>query len=291
MALLRGRHDRLSHGSCRAVGTLFCFLVIQGAGAERLRGQARQGRASVVGEIVEYETGRVLEGATVLLLAPAGGRARSEAARSDSAGTFRFPDLVPGDYFITVALLGFGTVTDTLEIARDSDVELLVPLSIAPITLEPIVVQVSSRPIGPLREFERRRRSTNGTFFTREDIEEAHVAEFTDLVRTLGGVRLVSAGAFRTRLVFRGGCSPDFWLDGIPVPGGTLDLDSYVHPQDLEAVEIYRGADVPVQFGVNVCAVIVAWTRRGDPSIEPRSFWKQVITAGAIVLGFVLIHR
>ena len=66
--------------------------------------------------------------------------------------------------------------------------------------------------------------------------------------------------------------------------GTTVDIDSFLRPEDLEAVEVYRGPDLPGEFGTNLCGAIVAWTRRGGPSTEGRSLNKQLIFAGSFLL-------
>ncbi|UCC25265.1 MAG: hypothetical protein JSU98_16315, partial [Gemmatimonadales bacterium] len=38
----------------------------------------------------------------------------------------------------------------------------------------------------------------------------------------------------------------------------------------MEALEVYHGFELPVEFGVNVCGGILLWTRRG-PSAPPPS--------------------
>jgi hypothetical protein len=63
-----------------------------------------------------------------------------------------------------------------------------------------------------------------------------------------------------------GTCAPAYFLDGrswVPGPGG---LDEFMRPEDIEAIEIYRGpAETPPQFMTSTdahCGVIVIWTRR-----------------------------
>jgi hypothetical protein len=37
-------------------------------------------------------------------------------------------------------------------------------------------------------------------------------------------------------------------------------LESY-HPGDLAAVEFYRGASGPAEFGINTCGLVLVWTK------------------------------
>ena len=56
----------------------------------------------------------------------------------------------------------------------------------------------------------------------------------------------------------------NFWVDGTQwqtmSPG---DIDQYVRPDELVAIEVYHGSGTPAQFtspGQSGCATIVAWT-------------------------------
>jgi hypothetical protein len=56
-------------------------------------------------------------------------------------------------------------------------------------------------------------------------------------------------------------------------------------------MEVYRGPELPGEFGTNLCGAIVAWTRRGDAAPATRSMKKQFLLAGSILAAFVIIHR
>ena len=40
-------------------------------------------------------------------------------------------------------------------------------------------------------------------------------------------------------------------------------------PQAMEALEVYHGFELPVEFGVNTCGGILLWTRRGVTPVPP----------------------
>lgn len=272
----------------KAHRTLYLPLVmvaLQGVLGEEagLQGQVSGSQASVRGWVVEYETGTPLEGATVSLVSSSDSLLGVGTQISGPGGTFFFPVVAPGLYRLSTTLLGYTDLRDTLRVESAAELEVTLPLSVSPVALEPIVVAVGRRPIGPLAGFERRRRTQRGTFVTREDIEASNAVEFTDLIRTLPGVRLVPTSTFGYRVFFRGGCTPDLWVDGTHV-GTTTDIDSFLRPESLEAVEVYRGPELPGEFGSNPCGAIVTWTRRGDPSPEGKSLKTQLIIAASFVL-------
>jgi outer membrane receptor for ferrienterochelin and colicin len=132
-----------------------------------------------------------------------------------------------------------------------------------------------------------RQNSDFGRFITRDLIEERRARRFTDLLRTIPGVRInPSAGGLgrsavqlRGSLLSHGGvCQPRVFIDGTIVIRGdsrprTLDkragpreeateqelpeferdeiaLDDVVMPDDVEAIEVYRSAaQIPARFG------------------------------------------
>ena len=57
---------------------------------------------------------------------------------------------------------------------------------------------------------------------------------------------------------------------GSPFRGGPRQdqaIDDYVHPSEVEGIEIYRGeSDTPAEFVTRWvgCGTIVIWTRRGE---------------------------
>jgi hypothetical protein len=66
-------------------------------------------------------------------------------------------------------------------------------------------------------------------------------------------------------------------------------MDQILPVMDLEAVEIYHGASLPVEFGSSPCGAIVVWTRRGTPSDGSGSFWRRFAFATSFAfLAFIL---
>ncbi len=132
----------------------------------------------------------------------------------------------------------------------------------------PAVVVEADRVIfsyGRMREFWRRRERGVGRFFTRNDIERRNPIRVTDMLRTIAGISVSRVG-LTTRILSRrygGRCGPSIWIDGMQLFDS--DLDVLVHPQDVEAIEVYRGfAETPPQFSGGFddrCGAIVIWTR------------------------------
>lgn len=272
----------------RSLMVLLVMLAAQGVLGDRTRllGQVSDQSASVRGWVVEHETGEPLEGVEVSLASGPDGLPGAGTQLSGTGGTFLFPAVPPGLYRLSAILLGYTDLRDTLRVEAGAELEVTLPLSVSPVPLEPVIVVVRRRPVGPLVGFERRRETQRGTFITRHDIEAKNPQEFTDLLRALPGIRLVPTATFGNRVFFRGGCTPDIWVDGTHV-GTTTDIDVFLRPEHLEAVEVYRGPELPGEFGSNLCGAVVAWSRRGPTSEgadEDRTLKRQLIFAGALVL-------
>lgn len=274
----------------RTAGTLGLVLVAGAVGPGAGSAQTDEERnSSVTGQVVDAVTGRPLQYVSLRLRPFSRGGDAATIVVTDQRGRFRFGDVMPGRYVMSADQLGFRSVGDTLEVAAEVRLDMLIQMSATPMEVAPVVVAVPRRPMGPLRGFDLRRETMSGTFLTRDDIEAANVVEFTDLMRTVPGMRVVPMGAFGNRIVMRG-CRPDLWLDGTQVSAAYGDIDSFLRPQDLEAVEIYRGSVVPGEFGTTQCGAVVAWSRRGQSEPGRRSLKKQLIFAGSLVALFVLIR-
>jgi len=190
----------------------------------------------------------------------------------------------PGTYRVIVTRIGYRDLQDTLQVDLESDLELILPMSVSPIELEPLLVVTQRRDRGIMGDFEERRRSGQGTFFDREDIEARHPMFLTDLLRMVPGARIVPTSPYDYTVRLRGGCRPSLVVDGVRLMTEE-GMDDILPTMDLEAVEVYHGAALPVEFGSNPCGAIVVWTRRGEANPGEGDFWRRL----AFVAGFSLL--
>lgn len=256
----------------------------------RLQGQLPDSTATVRGRVVEHETGVPVWDAAVSLATGPTGTQGIGTRVTGQEGDFLFRDVPPGLYRLSVTRMGYANLRDTIRVETGSDLELTLPVSASPVALEPIVVSTRRRPRGPESGFESRRRSLSGTFITREEIEARWPRVFTDLLSMVPGVRVVPSGPFGTRVLFRGGCVPLLVVDGMRI-GSDPQLDHFIQPSDVEAVEVYHSPWVPVEFGVNSCGAIVVWTRRGEPTANQEGSWRRGLIAGSLIALLMLLVR
>ena len=180
-------------------------------------------------------------------------------------------------------------MTDTVQVSAKDDLELILPLSKDPIRLEPIVVTAKAAPPG-FRDYEKRHRTGSGFLVTREEIEKRQPRFLTELLHNVPGGMVVPTPPHGYTLLLRGQCRPGIWVDGVRLPDAT-SIDQLLAPQVVDAVEVYHGNELPVEFGVNPCGGVLIWTRMGtpQPADEASGSRSQVIGNILKAVGIVII--
>ena len=281
--------------TAKARRTFWAFLVLsalQGLkeGEARLGGQTPDSTTTVRGRVLEQGTDAPLRGAAVSLASGPDGTRGIGTRVTGESGEFLFRQVRAGLYRVSVTLLGYTDLRDTLRVGEESEMELILPLSVSPIPLEPIVVSAERRRADFLTGFESRRRRLGGTFMDRQEIEDRAPLVFTDLLRMVPGARVVPVSYYGHGVLFRGGCAPSIVIDGVRL-SPTQDLDALLNPMDVEALEVYTGSFLPAEFGPTPCGAIVVWTRRGEPIVGQGSFWRRLLVAvGFLSLAWFLVH-
>lgn len=233
------------------------------------------------GTILEEGSERPLAGTDVALLDGQG--ALLVRAESDAGGAFSLRAPGPGSYRLQVERLGYQTVTsDPFTLRAGDQPSVAVYLVIQPVQIDSIRVEGEARSPHLARVgFYDRLDAGIGFFLTREQIEEQRADRLIDLFRSFRGGQVVSvssgAGQYEivmrgsTSMLIRGGtCYPTVAVDGGVVrrggPGAEVGTwDRVVHPDEVEAIEIYSGgAGLPAFVAGNTspCGAIVIWTRR-----------------------------
>ena len=194
--------------------------------------------------------------AEVTILKPKG---IDNSARTSRDGRFTLHDVPPGTLSIQFRRLGYEARVidiDTNNLTGSLDV-ILKPI---PEELEAMLVTESEKSY--LREFYAHKATGNfAKFFERKDIEKRNATYLSELMRTIPGAKVYSAGA-GNRVLLRE-CKPMVWVDGSRAPGA--ELDEVVRPSDVAALEVYpSSAGLPIQYqdrNNRMCGAIVVWTR------------------------------
>jgi hypothetical protein len=263
----------------------------QVAGSEQVPPPPADSVSVLRGTVVDHRTGEPLDGAAVALASGPGGTPGIGTRVTNRNGHFLFQRVPPGTYRLTVNLLGYSTLWETLRVEEAQEMRVVLTLSVSPVELDPIEVVAERRLRGPLVDFERRRRRGMGTYFTREDIESRAPYAITDLLRTVPGVRVIPAGQFGEQAVrLRGSCRPTVYVDGIRT-SIDRDIDHILPPETVEAIEVYKGAELPARFLNNPCGAIIFWTRVPRSTGGHGLTWTRVgVAAGFVLMAILAIN-
>ena len=239
-----------------AAVTLLVFLVAPAL----LRAQ------TIVGLVVDDISEAPLSTVAIMLLdSTETVRARVE---SDSAGRFRIELQETGIYRLHAQRLAYGEVLSMpLSIFDTAAVEVTVRLAPEPIEVEGLVVTTEWERVKLERTgFYRRRRYSVGYFLDETDIREQRPMNFTDLLRTIPGIRLRWSQRSRGYVPSstRGYCGMKVVVDGFPLDLTEDPLDWFVRPEHVIGVEVFpsrAGAPAEFQGPGGGCAMLVVWTR------------------------------
>lgn len=192
-------------------------------------------------------------------------------AVTDERGGFRIVNVPVGRGTLHVRRLGFIPHQLPVEVPPGSEVSVALRLIPVAARLEPIVVHgqrmnYTGRLAGYYQRLERR---TSGVFITREQIDRQNPRQLKELLRHVPGITEVRGRGRSSGIRMRGRtCWPLVWMDGIPMPAGEVDLDSFA-PNTLQGIELYLGATTaPARYtytrDASSCGTILLWSRGPD---------------------------
>jgi hypothetical protein len=269
---MAGRH---AHFSGTVVHLVVAASLLGGFGVAEAQDEARSGRGSVAGRVVDAVSAQPLDGATIVLQpevvgafpgGPAAGSAfaaATRAAASDVAGAYRFEDLPSGVYRIYVTRLGYRPYSIVVELRGAVESVVSIGLHAEPIRL-PALRPVGS-PRGPyeagqgldgeaglarLMVADQRRRlylTTDVRELTHNDVVEAVTLGEPDLFRALQRLPGVSTRSDYTAELWTRGAPwshTRVYFDGMPLfnPLHALGVVSGVGSNAVGAVWFHPGA-------------------------------------------------
>lgn len=259
-------------------------------------GQAQDRDNAVLrGSVSDHGLGGAIAGASVTLVDLDTEDERLGPVLTDEAGQFSFRRVPPGTYVLHAAMLGFQERQDTLALDGGTEVRVVIELSVSPVPLDPLVVEVVVRPPANVDSFDARRARLHGTFLDREAIEERFAHKISDLYMTVPSVSVVGGrpsnlrggGGGRSM----GGCPMTVYVDGVETDGS---MEGAISPDWIEAMEVYTSVgQVPVQYRRGPCGAVLIWLREGGRSetgMERRSgtLWKGVLVLTSLAVTGLL---
>lgn len=251
-----------------------------------------------------------------VLLSPAVPGARPLVRFTDSEGSFLVVAPAAGLYDAAFMRFGYRTLGDTVRFGSDGDLDVVAEMVPEAVAIDPVVVTVEQgREVQARRMdgFYQRRRSFPGDFVTRSEIDRIGPEDLSHLLVQAGPFRMVPGRpGERSRVLGRGGCAPSYYLDGAALTMSPVDM---LDPNQLEAMEVYRGSFVPAEFqsppafpgpGASgttdgSCGTVVLWTRDGErarrpgaassPVSGPGRSWIPAVWVVAALTGTYLFGR
>ena len=248
-----------------AFGTDIIYLRSMGLASQTIvaRGDSAQtmvlGTARVTGRVIN-NAGAPLPGARVQL----DGTTRVATTRAN--GEFVLDSLPAGTQAISVRLLGYAPVEHAVDLVSAKPATVTIKMTEFVPVLEAVRVTAARERGLESVGFSRRRRVGQGYYMDDKDINE-NSQNFSDVMRAAPGIRVAPYGMNRQVITSTRGTNGCVivWVDGTMwqsmEPG---DIDDFVRPHELAAVEVYSSNTTPAEFQApnQTCATIVAWTYR-----------------------------
>jgi hypothetical protein len=221
-----------------------------------------RGKARVMGKVLN-KYGQPIAGARVEL------QNTGAATKTRADGGFTLDSLPSGTQTLEVRQLGFSPTDVPVELSQASPQNVTVKMGeYVPVLSTMRVEAQRERGLSDVG-FADRKRSGMGYYLDADQLKMRQTTQFSDMLRTVPGIR-VQPGGNGTNVITSsrdptGGCVM-FYVDGSPwqqmEPG---DLDTYVRPEEVAALEVYNGSTTPPQFtqpGMGGCTTVVIWTER-----------------------------
>jgi hypothetical protein len=219
-----------------------------------------RGTARVFGKVTN-NNGAPVAGARVGLMGS------SAATLTKANGEFVLDSLPSGTQAIVVRQLGYRPTEVAVDLSSRAPARVAVKLGQYVPELSPVEVTAQREEgLQKVGFLDRKRTSAGGYFLGPEQIEQRNAMRFSDVMRTVPGIRVSEQNGQAMLSPGRGaqgGCVTIF-VDGAQwqqlEPG---DLDTFVRPTEVAAVEVYNGASTPAQFTTagQSCSAIVVWTK------------------------------
>jgi hypothetical protein len=169
------------------------------------------------------------------------------------SGTFTLRGLASGSRTLELRKVGFQAIDVAVELSTSKPASMHVILNQAPPTLARVDITASRQKALDRAGFTARQRSSAGTFLSAQDIDSRSPVTFSDLARTISGLRVTTRNGqlVVTQPVgesYRGSGCVLYELDGIAFsdePPGSID--THVPPSSIIAMEVYRPGSAPLQ--------------------------------------------
>jgi TonB-linked SusC/RagA family outer membrane protein len=247
---------------------------------------AAQDTGVITGQVTDAQTGQPLVGAQIFV------EGTTIGTLTNDSGRYRIQSVPTGARRVRAVLLGFGPITQDVNISGGETVVVDFQLAQTAIALDEVVITATGE--------QRKRELGNviGTIDAAERIEIAPVTNAFDLLQSqTAGVNVVNAGGTTgqgSRIRIRGANSislsndPIVYVDGVRVESSSSNMSFYVgggqdpgrlndiNPEDIESVEIVKGPSAATLYGTQAAnGVILITTKRGQAGAPRWTFYAE----------------
>ncbi len=221
----------------------------------------RRGRAVATGRVTD-QGGKPISGADVGVI----GAAATTA--TDDSGRFTLSGLPSGTQALTVRKLTYSPaeVPVSLTVRQPRSVTVLMrpsPPQLATVNVQAPKIEQGLKRVG----FSDRKKVGLGHYLTEDQIAAKLPQNMTDVFTTMPGLAVSYATGQPVIQGTRGagGNCVSYVIDGIPYSEQTPgDINDYMKPDELSAVEVYNASDAPAEFtqaGQSSCTLVIMWTK------------------------------
>lgn len=215
-------------------------------------------------------------------------------AATNEKGEFRMGGIPLGTAVVRARRLGFTPSQARVEVSEAGPATVSLRLTAVAAMLAPVVVRgekmsYTGRLAGYYQRLERK---SSGVFITREQIDRENPRMLKQLLRHVPGITEVRGRGNSSGIRMRGrACWPLVWIDGIPMPAGEVDLDSFA-PSSIHGIELYLGSTTaPARYtytrDASSCGTILLWSRGVDtdpinPPLAPVSELERLVASSSV---------
>jgi hypothetical protein len=207
---------------------------------------APTGGSVLSGRVMRGDGTGPLAGAQVMVLG-----ARATSVTNDS-GEFTLGDLPSGSRTLAVRAIGWRPEILPVDLATRAPQRVVVPLQTKTAELQAVVVTGTINAGLKRVGFESRRHTGLGHFLGPDDIDKRNAFEFADMMDGMAGLARYPGpygDDYLTGASGPSGCVA-YVVDGAPYVEMTRgDINTFVRPQEVAAIEVYQPGEVPAQYG------------------------------------------
>jgi hypothetical protein len=215
-------------------------------------------------------------------------------AATNEKGEFHIKGIPLGTAVLRARRLGFRPSQARVELSEAGPATVSLRLAAVAAMLAPVVVRAEKMHYtGRLAGYyQRLERKSSGVFITREQIDRENPRMLKQLLRQVPGITEVRGRGNSSGIRMRGRtCWPLVWMDGIPMPAGEVDLDSFA-PSSIHGIELYLGSTTaPTRYtytrDASSCGTILLWSRGADtdpinPPLAPVSELERLVASSSV---------